>query len=113
MCDSGGCVLCVTVEGVYCVKTAPITGPVCENNGTCESGRCLCPSGYGGYRCEQSTYVHIVLYSYIMYVLYCTVCLYIHRYCMYVCMCAVLYELLYAGVDCMCVYVLYCIYVCI
>ena len=98
MCDSGGCVQCVTVKGMYCVKTAPATGPVCENNGTCESGRCRCPPGYGGHRCEQSTYVRTV---YIIYVfMYYTL-----LYCMYV--------YTYVGTYCMCVYVLYvhmCVY---
>lgn len=26
---------------------------ICQNNGTCEDGTCLCPEGYGGDNCEQ------------------------------------------------------------
>lgn len=26
---------------------------ICQNNGTCEDGTCVCPEGYGGDNCEQ------------------------------------------------------------
>lgn len=26
---------------------------ICQNNGTCEDGTCICPEGYGGDNCEQ------------------------------------------------------------
>lgn len=34
----------------------PVCNPVCQNGGTCVSGRCLCPQGYVGVSCENSKY---------------------------------------------------------
>ncbi len=46
------CCLGSMLTYLACTKTDPCANVVCINNGSCDGGKCVCPVGYEGPRCD-------------------------------------------------------------